>query len=166
MEEVEVQELRCSQCSNLIEEQQVYCTYCGFPEQGTEQEKSKFHAGRVIKARTARSAKDGVKSARNTLFIMSALMGIAGIFYFFSLDGDIGVLITYMIIAVIYVLLGFWSQEKPLIALILGLLVYLTLIVTIAIISPVSIFSGIIIKIIIITYLARGINGAAQLKKV
>ena len=154
----------CSVCATTLSEDQKFCTHCGFPERGTEEEKSRFHAHKVIEARDEREAKQRVSSARTTLYVVSGLMFLGGLIYFF-IDNDISVLITYIILSVIYLILGYWSQSKPLIAIILGLLVYLTLIVLSAIADPTSIFSNIIIRIIIIVYLAKGVYSASAIKK-
>ncbi len=166
MEEVIPPSFQCSFCDSSMEESQVFCISCGFPENGTEQEKSKFHAHRVLEMRDTKDAKKGISSARNTLFVIAALTMLWGIYYFFKSNWDISIIITYMILACIYMVLGYWSQQKPLIALILGLLVYLTIIVLAALFEPSTILSGIIVKILVIIYLGKGINSALHIRKV
>lgn len=165
MEEEILNSLQCSFCDAPMAENQVFCVSCGFPEKGTEQERSKFHANRILEMRKSSDARSGISSARNTLFIIAALTMLWGIFYFFQLGKDSEVLITYTILSVMYLMLGYWSQQKPLVALILGLLVYITIIVIAAIFDPSTIFSGIIVKAFVIIYLGKGINSALHLKK-
>jgi len=165
MEEKELAPLQCSFCDVTMDENQAFCVSCGFPEKGTKQEQSKFHADRILNMRKSSEARSGITGARNTLFIIAALTMLWGVYYFFQLGKDSEILITYTILAVIYVVLGYWSQQKPLVALILGLLVYITIIVLAAIFEPATIFSGIIIKIFVIVYLAKGINAALHLKQ-
>jgi len=85
--------------------------------------------------------------------------------YFFRFE-DSATLIATGILAVIYVVLGYWSQKRPLIALVLGLLVFLTIVVIDAILDPSTIYKGIIIKVLVIGYLAKGINSAMQLRNI
>ena len=165
MEEEILNSLQCSFCDAPMSENQVFCISCGFPEKGTEQERSKFHANRILEMRKSSDARSGISSARNTLFIIAALTMLWGIYYFFQLGKDSAVLITYTILSIIYLMLGYWSQQKPLVALILGLLVYITIIVLAAILDPTTIFSGFLVKIFVIVYLAKGINSALHLKK-
>ncbi len=165
MEEKILDSLQCSICNAHMEENQIFCMSCGFPENGTTQEQSKFHAHRVLAMRQSSEARTGITSARNTLYIIAALTMLWGIYYFFQLEKDSAILITYTILSVIYLLLGYWSQQKPLVALILGLLVYITIIVLGAIGDVSTIFSGFIVKIFVIIFLAKGINAAMHLKK-
>lgn len=165
MEEKILDPLQCSFCDTAMEENQAFCVSCGFPEKGTKQEQSKFHADRILNMRKSSEARGGITSARNILFIIAALKMLWGVVFFFLLDKDSEVLITYTILAIIYLVLGYWSQKKPLVALILGLLVYITIIVLGVILDPTTIFSAVIIRILVIVYLAKGIHAALHLKQ-
>lgn len=160
--------LQCSLCAAAMEENYIFCISCGYPEKGSEEEQTKFHAHRILNIRKSSDARKGITGARNILFIIAAINMLWGIFYFFQNVQDISLLIYFTIISVIYLILGYWSQQKALIALILGLLVYLTIIVLGAIYEPSSIISvsSLLIKAFVIVYLARGINAALQIKKV
>jgi len=164
MEEIISVASHCSQCEAQINPNQVFCSICGFPEQGSDSEKSKFHANRVMKKRKVDDANKRIKSARNGLFVVSALSFVGGLFYFFAYD-DMGALVVSAILSLIYLGLGYWAQEKPLVALVLGLTVYITTIALSSIIDPSTLFKGIIIKMVIIYYLVKGVNSALELKK-
>jgi hypothetical protein len=69
------------------------------------------------------------------------------------------------IIFLIFLGLGFWSQSKPQVAILLGLLVYLSLIILSAIIDPSTLARGVIVKVVIIIFLGKGLNSARELKK-
>ncbi len=144
-------------------EDQKFCVNCGYPEGGTEQQQSSYHARRVLKKRRGTEASKKIRSGRNSLFVIAAFTLAIGVFYFIRY-GDNATLITNAILAIIYMVLGFWSQKRPLIALILGLLVYLTTIVLNGILEPETIYKGIIIKVLIILYLSKGINSALQIR--
>jgi len=157
--------LQCSMCNEVMETHQIFCISCGYPEKGSHEEQSKFHANSVLNTHRSDEAKRGITGARNVLFIISGLNMLWGIFYFFQNEQEVSLLIYFTIISVIYVILGYWSQQKPLIALILGLLVYLTIIVLAAIADTSTIYSELLIKALVVGYLARGINAALQIKK-
>ena len=164
MEEIEMQPLVCNHCSKVVDESVKFCVSCGYPHNGTASEKSKFHADRIINNSKSKEAGGSLRKARNTLFFIAALSFGIGLFYMFTQNAT-DILITYSIQALIYLLLGFWSQKKPLIALVLALLVYLTTIVISGIVEPATLFKGIIIKIFIIVFLAKGINSALHIRK-
>lgn len=165
--EEEIQEVvvpTCPNCSTEIQGNPEFCVNCGFPLNGTEKEQSKFYAQQAMTRSKVKAAPKQIRAARNTLFIVGGINLAVGIFYFFAHD-LMEQLIAGGIIFLIYLGLGFWSQTKPLIALILGLLVYVSFIILAAILNPASIVSGIIWKVIIIAYLAKGINSARELQK-
>lgn len=156
--------INCSHCGSPMAPDKIYCVHCGFPERGTDSEKSKFHANRVLEQRKGDYAKKEIKTARITLLVIAGLSFLFGIFVFF-LNDDSASLIASGVIAIIYLGLAYWSQQKPLVALVLGLLVYLTNLVINAIIEPETIYRGIIVKVLIIAFLAKGINSALQVRK-
>ncbi|QQX77798.1 MULTISPECIES: zinc ribbon domain-containing protein [Aequorivita] len=163
MEDLLIASKICSQCNSEIELDQKYCNDCGYPEGGTTQEQSGFHARQVMKKRGQAEASSLIKKGRNSLFVVAAIAFLSGLYYFFKLD-DSSVLIVNSILSISYLLLGFWSQKRPLVALILGLLVYLTTLVLNGLIEPETIYKGLLIKGFIIVYLSKGINSALQLR--
>ena len=155
--------IQCKHCRKTVPESNAFCEHCGFPQQGTEAEKAKSHAERIISHSKSKEAPRLIRKARNTLFIIAGITLLFGAYYYISLD-DLATFISMAILAVVYLMLGFWSQKKPLIALVLGLLVYLTTVVINGIVAPETIFKGIILKAIIIVFLIKGINSALHLR--
>ncbi|NQX96394.1 MAG: hypothetical protein HRT73_00750 [Flavobacteriales bacterium] len=156
--------LLCSQCSTSMNESDVFCNSCGFPEKGTSREQAKFHAKAVMKKSNKNDADKKVKSARNTLYVVGGFTGVVGVSSYF-LAGDVAVLVTNLILSGIYVLLGFWSTKKPLAALLSGLLLYITVVVINGVFEPETLYKGIIWKILIITYLGKGLYSANLVQK-
>ncbi len=163
MEELIIAPKTCSQCNSEIEWEQKFCNDCGYPEGGTAQEQSGFHARQVMKKRGQAEATSQIRKGRNSLFVVAGIAFLSGIYYYFILE-DSAVLIVNTILSLCYLLLGFWSQKRPLVALILGLLVYLTTLVLNGLLEPETIYKGLLIKIFIIVYLSKGINSALQLR--
>jgi len=58
--------------------------------------------------------------------------------------------------------MAYWSQKKPFAALLSALLLYLMVIAINAIVEPTTIFKGILIKIIILSFLIKGVSSAHQ----
>lgn len=165
MEDINISNpLKCSSCNSLIDEDSIYCSECGFPEKGTEKEIAIFHAKKAMEKNKNFDAAKKIRSARNVLYIMAGISLLFGILYFFSQD-SIEVLITNGILSIIYIVLGSYTNKKPLMAILLGLLLYLTTIIISAILDPSTLISGIIWKVLIIAYLSKGVYSASSIKK-
>lgn len=164
MEGILTPDKACSHCKTVIPTGQKFCTSCGYPEEGSEQEKAKFHADRVMNQSKTNDAPKLIRQARNTLFAIGGITFLYGLYEYATMP-DMAVLVAYLILTAIYVTLGFWSQRKPLISLVLGLLVYLTIHVLSALVEPETIVKGIILKVVIIFFLVKGINSALHLRK-
>lgn len=163
MEEITAITTQCSYCRTEMGIEQNFCVNCGYPEKGSPAEQSGFHARRVMNLRTNAQAAKSIRSARNSLYVISAITLLFGLVYFFSYD-DSATLIASAILALIYLGLGFWSQTRPLVALILGLLVFLTTNVINASVSPETLYKGILLKVFILVYLGKGINATLKLR--
>ena len=157
--------LTCIHCDTPIHETHMFCEECGYPLKGSEQDVAKFYAKRVMDKRKTNNAEEKIKSARNTLYVMAGIIVVFGLFLFYK-NADISGLIINIIVGVIYILLGVWSKQRPLIALLLGLLLYVTIVVVTAIAEPHTLLSGVIWKVLIIAYLAKGIYSASLINKV
>ena len=149
----------CSNCSFLMGNDDVYCHACGFPEKGTDQERAKFHAKNAIKKNKHFDAYKKVKSARTTLYIVGGVTLVAGIGSYLFVN-DIALMVTNIIVASIYGVLGYWSNKKPLAALLSGFLLYITVLVINGVVEPESLYKGIIWKVLILTYLGKGLYSA------
>lgn len=155
---------KCGSCSKPIQKHIKFCIECGFPQGGTEEEKAKFHANKVMKQNKHFEADKKVKSARTTLYIVGAATGLLGLVSLFGKQ-DTPLFITNLILASIYIMLGLWSTKKPLAALLSALLLYITILVFNALVEPSSIFSGIIWKVLILVYLGKGLYSAKAAQK-
>lgn len=166
MEELNLNvEESCFKCDTVIRYEGTYCTNCGYPIKGTEKEQSIYHAKKIMEKNQYMEADKKVRSARNVLYVMAGLAFVYSLFAFYAMDEDIAIMITYGILSIMYLILGFWASKKPLIAILLGLLLYLTTIAIYAVADPSTIISGILFKVIIIAYLVKGVYSAASIKK-
>ncbi|MEP6750616.1 MAG: hypothetical protein ABJB86_22960, partial [Bacteroidota bacterium] len=78
----------------------------------------------------------------------------------------LGILITNAAVAVIFLLLGIWAGKKPLAAIISGIVLYGVIILIGVVQNPSSLFSGIILKILVISYLIKGLISAREADKI
>lgn len=138
-----------------------FCTRCGFPINGTEEEKKIFYGRLKVKQISLEECQDKIRSARNTLYVLAGLMVLGGIaMYFLDKAQGLVLLVTYLILAAIFVGLGFWSLKKPFAAIISALVIYLTLQLIGAFADPKSLYQGIIIKVFVIIFLFKGLKSA------
>ncbi|CAM1362024.1 conserved membrane hypothetical protein [Tenacibaculum sediminilitoris] len=162
---IEKDVMNCSFCKEQIEKDVVFCSNCGHPENGTDKERAQFFAKRAMEKSKNIGAGEKIKSARNTLFVLCGIMIVYGFIYYFSTKSILDLGVNFFV-ALIYLALAFWSEKKPFIALLSGLLLYLTLIIISAIIDPTSIVKGILWKFLIISYIGKGLYSAFDLQKV
>ncbi len=161
MEEMVLPQTLCSQCNTTINTETKFCTNCGYPENGTEKEQATYHAQKVMKKSQAKDDHKRIKSARNTLYWIAGIFFVSGLFMYYTLQ-DNAILVTNVIVATIYLVLAYLSQEKPFVAILSGLLLYILVIALNGIVEPATLFKGILVKIIILSFLIKGVYSASQ----
>lgn len=151
---------KCSFCKEVVVSPKViFCSNCGYPENGTDKERTRFFAKRTIEKHERIDARKQIKSARNTLYTLCGIMLVFGVIIFFG-NNSVLELGIHLFFSFLYLTLAFWSEKKPFEALLIALLLYVTLLVIGFIDNPRSIFSGIIWKVIIISFLGKGMYSA------
>lgn len=161
----------CKNCQKTVPAGQRFCTHCGFPVNATPEEEDQFYYRQGAKQLELSSLDKTISNAKNALWIIAGIMAVFALgIYFVNQEAPAAsaVLITNLIVAAIFVALGFWANEKPFTALLSALILYITLYLYGVIVEGMNPLSGIIIRVIIIVYLVKGINSAReaeQLKK-
>ena len=150
----------CPNCTHLAGPKDIYCATCGYPIRGGEAEQKRYRWRQESLQVDAVLAEKRVKQGRNVLFLTAMLSIASGLFLF---KEDISYLISGIILAIVYVVLGFWSMRKPFAALLTGLVVYSILVGFDLITTPGNIGRGILLKIVVIVFLAKGISGTREL---
>jgi len=161
--------LECKCCFERISEIDQFCQACGFPLKGAEEEQTKFFSNRNYQHMEVDGLKKKIRSAGITLYVVAGFFLLSGLVYFFinkAEDSASALLITNAVVAVIFLLLGAWAEKKPLASIISGLVLYVLVQLMAAIEDPVSIFKGLIAKIIIISYLIKGLVSALEAEKI
>ena len=105
-----------------------------------------------------------IRQARNTLFFLACLQLLLGLFTIFTSHGNAAWITTAMttLVAIIFFALGLWTKQKPHTAIIYALIIYILLWVGDSIFDPSYIYKGILVKIIVIVYLAKGLKDARE----
>jgi hypothetical protein len=159
--------LSCRSCQFLNTEDAAYCSECGYPFNAIPEDRDRFIQQRDYSKFLLTELNQKIKKVQNMLFILAGLFGVVGIFMFFSnQENPAALLIVYLIIGGIYTGLGFYTKKQPLAAIVSAFCLYLLLMILDAIEDPVTIFKGIIIKIIIIGTFIKGVKAANEAQKI
>ncbi|MCZ4243859.1 hypothetical protein [Pedobacter punctiformis] len=159
----------CSCCYSKYTLDDIFCKNCGYPLQGTKHQQDSFISDRQIREIELEESNKKIKSATNSLYWIAGVLAFWGII-FFAMNQDSGndgfvIFITNIILSISFLALGAWSKTKPAPALISGLSLFVIIQILNAVVSPISILSGIIFKVIIIGYLIKGIKGVLEADK-
>jgi hypothetical protein len=105
----------------------------------------------------------GIKKARNALYVTALLILIGELIS----ASAMGIALTPMLIGValfesgIFVALALWTKTKPYTAIIVGLIVFILMwVISIAVLGGKAAYSGIIVRIVIISYLVSALKPA------
>lgn len=159
----------CGCCFKSVGFDDAFCDSCGYPLKGTEAEQKDFTAIRNGKEIDLDAAREKINKAGSVLYWISGATLIVGFLLFmiaYVKDGDnseaVATLVVNIILGGIYLALASWSKTKPFAAIVSGLSLYVLVIIISAIVSPVSLASGFIVKIIFIIYFVKGIKSALE----
>ena len=97
------------------------------------------------------------------IYVAAGLFFVSGLITFFATD-DFAILLVNLVICVVYLILAVWSSRNAFAAILTALLIYLTIQLINVMTIPGSLFSGIIIKIVIIAAFVKGIKAALEAK--
>ncbi len=158
---------KCFNCKSEVSRDEVFCSECGFPQNGTDEEKNKFEYRIKIKKDAYEEAQKKVRGVRTLLFVLAGINVLAGCYYlFFSgnetffADG-----IATMVSALVFIGCAIWVNKQPLTGILAAFIFWIVLQVLSAVVLPETLLKGIIWKIIIIGVFIKGINSAKDASK-
>lgn len=163
METIQLPELKCYCCKSIYHSDDKFCGSCGYPIQGTPEEQKQFSINYTSQKYEKDIVKDQIRNARIVLFVIAAFTLIYTIIAYFQ-DSDKVIFTINLILTLIYIGLGFWAKKKAFAAIFTGGLIYISIILLSAVIEPMTIFQGILFKIIFIIALTRAAYGAYKYK--
>lgn len=108
-----------------------------------------------------------IKNARTAFFVLAA-SAVLSIFIGLMMNKDIEpiyVITEGVIMIALFIATALCVNSWPKAAIITGFAIYLLIILLNFIVSPASLFSGIILKAIVIFYLIKGVEGAVTFEK-
>jgi hypothetical protein len=157
--------VHCALCKKILEADDFFCSYCGYPRKGTEHEQRIF----ILKRKTIQSklaeANKKLRQASNTLLVIGGVIVVlaAGTYlwgYLGAFKGDLGGGISRLTLGLTFIALGIWCLRRPLPATICGFALFVVFLVINLVFSPSTLFHFLILKVAIVFFLANGIRGA------
>ena len=86
----------CNQCDSIVSENYVYCTNCGFPQNGSVKDLAFYEKQIRVNKDIEKEAKRKISNARNTLYIMAAISFVFGLISFRSYQGEALLLVNFI----------------------------------------------------------------------
>ena len=158
----------CKACNDTYQTDDLYCNGCGFPLAGTDQQQSFYLSERYAKELDLADLNVNAETARKSLYWIAGVIAVSStIGYFLAEDSTdkVAILITTIILVGAFIGFALWGRKKPAAAIISGLALYSLIQVLNIAMNPASIFSGIIWKVLIISYLIKGLKSVLEADK-
>lgn len=161
--------IQCAVCLKTVSVEDLFCTTCGYPVAGTNDDQQTFIAVHSNKVLALAEQDKKIKTAGIYLQVIGVFTAVSGIVVYFTstnpTDGMF-VLITNFILGLIYFSLGFWSKNKPMMAIVAGFSIYILVwIVNILLIGSAA-FSGYIFRIVIIVAFVQSFKAMYDANKI
>ena len=161
--------LQCKCCSESVNPNHEFCPICNFPLTATEEEQNEFIYKRGYKQIELNELKEKTGKAANTFYFIAGLLLLWGIIDFFKEEpGDLRIYIIaiYGFLAVVFLLLGVWSNKMPIPAIISGLALYLTITILDFVEEPEMMARGLLVRGLIVAGLIRALMSAINAAKI
>jgi uncharacterized membrane protein len=163
-EPLPIETIPCENCSSATLPGQAFCTSCGYPQNGTEDQKNRFRDSIRIKKVLVEESRKETKTARTIIFVFAAIYFGLGLFHGFVAD-EFPVMIAELFVCLLFLILGAWSNKNPFGAILTAFMVYLTFQFVDVFFDPTTLFKGIIFKVFIIAAFIKGIRSATEAQK-
>ncbi len=165
MIEEKVGESRCANCNEIVLDTDTFCTHCGYPQNGTEEQKREYLNKKSEISKEEADARKKIRVGTTTLFVLTGLALLAGLVLLGAGDEDYFNLgLGTLILGIVYLALGLWSRKAPFPALITAVILYGTLVVASIAMGSVNGLQ-IAVQALILVLLISGLMGAARLRK-
>jgi hypothetical protein len=161
--------IKCPVCFAIVNDADANCAECSYPLKGSAVQQTNFIAERNNVDADFVTYNKTIKKAGNTLFYLSGIFAIGGIYGFFVSkdDPDVIIIVAPMfVLSICFLLLGEYSKKKPLACIIAGISSFIVVQILAFIGNPTSIAKGIVINCIIIVFLINGLKSALDVEKI
>ncbi|MBL7853753.1 MAG: hypothetical protein JNL17_05120 [Cyclobacteriaceae bacterium] len=152
--------MNCPNCKSPYGETDATCIICGFPFQGTDAEKSKFIGQQVLKEGVIDESRKATQNARLILFFIGGLNCILALFI-----PDLTTKVIALALGFLYVTFGLLIKKSPKLIMSFALFLLLLVFLIEGIIEPISLFRGIVWKLLYISSLVYGLYNVSKAEK-
>ena len=155
---------QCYTCLMPLKGDEKVCAECGCPINGSADEIDKHRSAYLnLRAQYQGCMQEALKATKSLYWL--AGLGAFGNLVMYFLNNDSGYLIAAFLVPGLFIPMALSSRTKPYEALLTATVLYILIILTDAIYSPKSLAQGFIVKVIIITYLVKGIRAGKDSKR-
>ena len=157
--------IQCKNCKTEATDDIAICAVCNYPIKGNEKEQASFIAKQIIQKSDVTESVERLKKSRMILFAIGAFYLIVPFTPLMNTNSSFA-LIFSIVLGLIFIGFAFYTYKKPLIAIgvPLGLtaLYYLTLLL----INPMYLWTGILWKMIVLMGLGYGFFSVRKSNKI
>ena len=149
----------CYHCKKPIQQPTEKCSYCGFPNGGTDVQKEIFYHQLESKKGSLKDLRNKIENARVTLWVIAGLSCLYAIINYLSrpnAEGAIIILIVHIVIGIVFLLLASYASEKPFTALILALVIYISFFLFDLIEGKGNGLMGLFLRGVVVAFLIKG----------
>jgi hypothetical protein len=158
-----VQRAVCENCQAEVSTE-TYCSSCGFPVNGNEEEKTNFRGKISSNKYWLAEAEKKIRESKIVIYVLAGITLIFGLIQGFSQDDTAGMVVN-IIICLLYLICAAWSAKNPFAAILTSFIIYLTVQIISAIVEPVTLVQGLLWKVIFIGAFVKGIRSASEAQK-
>lgn len=153
--------LKCENCATALAADSKFCPGCSYPVGGSEEQKMQFRIRIVRNKELIKASKEKIQTAKIIMYVLSGLTLLQGVYQGFAEDNFNGMVVNWLV-AFIYLIMVAWADKNPFAATLSVFILFITVHLVNAFFFPATLFSGIILKIIVIGGLIKGISSAKQ----
>jgi len=161
--------VKCASCGIFAFDSEVVCPQCNYPLKGTEKDQKDFLFNQEMRSIDLHSSNKQLKKAGNMLYYIAAIFVISSlIIYAINPDspGGVSALVINLVLAMIFVVLAGYSQKRPMLCIITGLVLFSVIMIGNAIVEPVSLVKGAIFKVFAFVLLINGLKSAREVERI
>jgi hypothetical protein len=166
---IEIDDLAtCYHCKTMgLNDTDQLCPNCGFPQKGTLMEMKEFIWDIEDKKNLVKEHESSIEKGRIVLFVIAGLELLGNIIVNLISSTKFVPFLVDLIVIGIFIILAFWSMKRPFTAILTGFILYVvTYFIIPALINPILIASGIVLKFFIIAGFIYGIHGSLNARKI
>lgn len=155
---------KCSNCNSEISNSDVFCSNCGYPENGSDQEKNKFNYRIKLRQDVVKDAKQKLVQIQFFLAFLGVLYTALGMYFLYSGFNLVDYLANFIVAAIFFACI-YWVKKQPLTGVISAFIFWIILQLSVVFEDPSLLIRGIVLKIIIIGVFIKGITNARDYKE-